>query len=176
MLVAIMLTGGLGLVLGQRLGTAKGRIERFIKKDEYQARQGFIAIANGGITGQGIGKSHQRNYLTQAYSDFAYAIIVEEWGLIGGIIVLLLYLVFLIRGIQNIKVTTRAFGGILSAGLTLSIVIQALMNMTVAVGLLPVTGQPLPLLSMGGTSVLFTCTAIGIILSVSRGEADESKL
>ena len=176
MFVAIMLTGGLGLVLGQRLGTAKGRIERFMKKDEYQARQGFIAIANGGITGQGIGKSHQRNYLTQAYSDFAYAIIVEEWGLIGGVVVLLLYLVFLIRGIQNIKVTTRAFGGILSAGLTLSIVVQALMNMTVAVGLLPVTGQPLPLLSMGGTSVLFTCTAIGIILSVSRGEADESKL
>ena len=147
-----------------------------MKKDEYQARQGFIAIANGGIKGQGIGQSHQRNYLTQAYSDFAFAIIVEEWGLIGGVFVLILYLVFLIRGIQNIRLTTRAFGGILSAGLTLSIVIQALMNMSVAVGLVPVTGQPLPLLSMGGTSVLFTCIAVGIILSISRGEADESSL
>lgn len=176
MIVAIGLTGAAGLYLGQRWGTAKGRVERFVKKDEYQARQGFIAIANGGIKGQGIGQSHQRNYLTQAYSDFAFAIIVEEWGLIGGIFVLILYLVFLIRGIQNIRLTTRAFGGILSAGLTLSIVIQALMNMSVAVGLVPVTGQPLPLLSMGGTSVLFTCIAVGIILSISRGEADESSL
>ncbi len=176
MIVAIGLVGATGLYLGQRWGTAKGRIERFMKNDEYQSRQSLIAIANGGIIGKGVGQSHQRNYLTQAYSDFVYAIIIEEWGLLGGVFVLILYLIFLIRGVQNIKHTTRAFGGLLSAGLTLSIVIQAIMNMAVAVGLMPVTGQPLPLLSMGGTSVLFTCVGMGIILSVSRGEADESRL
>jgi cell division protein FtsW len=173
MILAVGLTGALGLVLGERLGTAKGRIERFRSRDEYQAKQGFIAIANGGTFGQGLGNSHQRNYLTQAYSDFIYAIIVEEYGLIGGIFVLILYTVLLIRGIQNINLTNRAFGGLLSAGLTLSIGLQAFTNMAVAVGLFPVTGQPLPLLSMGGTSIIFTCIALGIILSVSRGEIEE---
>lgn len=176
MVVAIGLTGALGLIAGQRLETAQGRIERFLNKDEYQAKQGFIAIANGGTFGQGLGNSHQRNYLTQAYSDFIYAIIIEEYGLIGGILVMLLYAVLLMRGVQNINETNRAFGGLLSAGLTLSIGLQAFTNMAVAVGIFPVTGQPLPLLSMGGTSVLFTCISLGIILSVSRGEADESNI
>lgn len=176
MMVAIGLTGALGLIAGQRLETAKGRIERFLNQDEYQAKQGFIAIANGGTLGQGLGNSHQRNYLTQAYSDFIYAIIIEEYGLIGGVIIMLLYAILLIRGVQNINETNRAFGGLLSAGLTLSIGLQAFTNMAVAVGIFPVTGQPLPLLSMGGTSVLFTCISLGIILSVSRGEADESNI
>lgn len=176
MLLFIGVCGGLGLVFGQRLETATARIERFWQNDEPQARQGLIAIANGGTIGKGPGSSHQRNYLTQAYSDFIYAIIIEEYGLIGGIIVLLLYTILLIRGIQNINLTTRSFGSFLSVGLTLSIVIQAFTNMSVAVGLIPVTGQPLPLLSMGGTSILFTCISLGIVLSVSRGEADEPNI
>lgn len=176
MVIAIGLTGALGLIAGQRLETAKGRIERFLSNDEYQAKQGFIAIANGGTLGQGLGNSHQRNYLTQAYSDFIYAIIIEEYGLIGGVLVMLLYVTLLMRGVQNINETTRAFGGLLSSGLTLSIGLQAFTNMAVAVGIFPVTGQPLPLLSMGGTSILFTCISLGIILSVSRGETDESNI
>lgn len=176
MIVAIGITGGLGLVAGQRLETAVGRIERFLDNDEYQAKQGFIAIANGGTFGQGLGNSHQRNYLTQAYSDFIYAIIIEEYGLVGGVFIMFLYAILLVRGVQNIGGTNRAFGGLLSAGLTLSIGLQAFTNMAVAVGAFPVTGQPLPLLSMGGTSVFFTCISIGIILSVSRGETDESTI
>ncbi len=176
MLIAIVTAGGLGLLLGQRKATANGRIERFLSGNEYQARQGFVAIANGGFWGKGAGKSHQRNYLTQAYSDFAYSIIIEEWGIVGGTFVLILYLILLVRGVQNVRQTKRPFGGLLSVGLTLSIVLQAMLNMCVNVGLFPVTGQPLPLLSMGGTSVIFTCIGIGIILSVSRGEVDESNL
>lgn len=176
MIIAISITGALGLILGQRLETAQGRIERFFNREEYQAKQGFIAVANGGTFGKGLGNSHQRNYLTQAYSDFIYAIIVEEYGLIGGVFVLLLYTVLLTRGIQNINLTNRAFGGLLSAGLTISIGLQAFTNMAVAVGIFPVTGQPLPLLSMGGTSIVFTCIALGIILSVSRGEIEETNL
>ena len=183
MLISIGLAGTLGLILGQRYDTAKKRVERFVyrendktKKGLDQSDQGFIAIAHGGTIGQGLGNSHQRNYLTQAYSDFIYAIIIEEYGLIGGVFIVLLYAVLLMRGVQNINQTNRAFGGLLSAGLTLSIGLQAFTNMAVAVGIFPVTGQPLPLLSMGGTSVLFTCISLGIILSVSRGEADESNI
>jgi len=185
MFVVIALMGALGLVVGQRYETAKGRVEKFLHKNDKakqgtarlgQSEQGFIAIANGGTFGQGPGNSHQRNYLSQAYSDFIYATIIEEYGLLGGIVIMLLYATLLIRGIQNINQTNRAFGGLLSAGLTLSIGLQAFTNMAVAVGIFPVTGQPLPLLSMGGTSILFTCISLGIILSVSRGEADESNL
>lgn len=176
MVVSIGLAGATGLIAGQRLDTAVGRIDRFLKQDEYQAKQGFIAIANGGTLGQGLGNSHQRNYLTQAYSDFIYAIIIEEYGLMGGVIVMILYAILLVRGVQNINETNRAFGGLLSAGLTLSIGLQAFTNMAVAVGIFPVTGQPLPLLSMGGTSVLFTCISLGIVLSVSRGDIEETNL
>jgi cell division protein FtsW len=176
MVFLISTVGYVGLSLGQRKSTADGRLQRFWSGNEYQAQQGFIAIAHGKTFGTGVGLSHQRNYLTQGYSDFAYAIIIEEWGLIGGVFVLLLYLVLLVRGIRNIRQTNKPFGGLLSVGLTLSIVLQALMNMCVAVGIIPVTGQPLPILSMGGTSVVFTCISLGIILSVSRGEVDESNL
>jgi cell division protein FtsW len=137
---------------------------------------GRVAIANGGFVGKGPGNSNQKNFLPEPFSDFIYAIIVEEYGLIGGLFTLGIYLWLLWRGMQAIRRSTRPFGGLLSAGLTFSIVIQALINMGVVVGLGPVTGLPLPLLSMGGTSLIFTGMAIGIVLSVSRDEADESKI
>lgn len=170
--------GGFALVLGQRFDTVLGRLERFgdSSKVDYQVEQSYIAIANGGIQGQGPGNSHQRNFLPHPYSDFIYAIIIEEYGLLGGLLTLAAYLWLLARGMRAIQKSTRPFGGLLSAGLTFSIVLQAMINMAVAVGLIPVTGLPLPLLSMGGTSLLFTGAAIGIVISVSRDEADESKI
>jgi cell division protein FtsW len=121
----------------------------------------------------GAGNSVQRNFLPNPYSDFIYSIIIEEYGLLGGLVVLVLYLVLLYRGMMVMANSKRPFGGILSAGLTFSIVIQALINMSVSVGLVPITGMPMPLLSMGGTSLLFTGVALGIVLSISRGEVDE---
>lgn len=178
MVAFCIVVGSIALMLGQRYETVVGRIERFgdESKIDYQVEQSYIAIANGGLTGQGPGNSHQRNFLPYSYSDFIFAIIVEEWGLIGGLAVVLAYVWLLWRGMKAIKNSTRPFGGLLSAGLTFSIVIQAMINMSVSTGLVPVTGLPLPLLSMGGTSLLFTGLAIGIVLSVSRGEADESKI
>ena len=178
MVLFCMVVGGFALVLGQRFETVISRINHFRDTTSIpdQVRESYIALANGGITGQGPGNSHQRNFLPHPYSDFIYAIIVEEYGLVGGVIVLLAYLWLLMRGMRAIQSSTRPFGGLLSAGLTFSIVIQAMINMAVAVGLVPVTGLPLPLVSMGGTSLLFTGAAIGIVLSVSRDEADESKL
>ena len=179
MVVFCVLVGGFALVLGQRFGTATNRIKNFMDSDTivYQVEQSYIALANGGLTGQGPGNSHQRNTLPNPFSDFIYAIIVEEYGLLfGGLPVILAYLWFLWRGMKAIQKTTRPFGGLLSAGLTFSIVFQAFASICVAVGLAPVTGQPLPLLSMGGTSLIFTGLAIGIVLSVSREEADESKI
>ncbi|CCG98924.1 cell cycle protein [Fibrella aestuarina BUZ 2] len=178
MVLFCLVAGGFALVVGQRYQTFVGRISRFQdnEKIDFQVEQSYIALANGGLTGQGPGNSHQRNFLPHPYSDFIYAIIVEEYGLLGGIAVLLAYLWLLTRGMRAIRSSTRPFGGLLSAGLTFSIVIQAMINMSVAVGLVPVTGLPLPLLSMGGTSLLFTGAAIGIVISVSRDEADESKL
>lgn len=179
MIVACLLFGGIALAYGQRLGTAVSRVSMFTRSDTipFQVEQSYIALANGGITGQGPGNSHQRNTLPNPFSDFIYAIIVEEYGLIlGGIPVVLAYLWFLWRGLKTLQKATRPFGGLLSAGLTFSIVFQAFASICVAVGLAPVTGQPLPLLSMGGTSLIFTGLAIGIILSVSRDEADESKI
>ncbi len=178
MVLFCVLVGGFALALGQRLETAMNRIERYNDntKIDYQVEQSYIALANGGLTGVGPGRSHQRNFLPHSYSDFIFAIIVEEYGFIGGLVTVLAYLWLLARGMQAIRSSTRPFGGLLSAGLTFSLVIQAMINMAVAVGLVPVTGLPLPLLSMGGTSLLFTGIAIGIVLSVSRDEADESKL
>jgi cell division protein FtsW len=171
------LAGGIGLMAGQRYETAMNRISRMRSGVlDDQPREGRIAIANGGLTGQGPGNSHQKNFLPEPFSDFIYAIIVEEYGLVGGVFVLGLYLWLLWRGMQAIRRSSRPFGGLLSAGLTFSIVIQALVNMGVVVGLGPVTGLQLPLLSMGGTSLIFTGLALGIVLSVSRDEADESKI
>jgi cell division protein FtsW len=179
MIVACLLFGGIALAYGQRLGTAVSRVSMFTRSDTipFQVEQSYIALANGGITGQGPGNSHQRNTLPNPFSDFIYAIIVEEYGLLlGGIPVVLAYLWFLWRGLKTLQKATRPFGGLLSAGLTFSIVFQAFASICVAVGLAPVTGQPLPLLSMGGTSLIFTGLAVGFILSVSRDEADESKI
>ena len=169
-----VLAGGVALTLGQRGATVRARIERFIEGETvFQAEQSYIAIATGGITGKGPGNSSQRNILPHPYSDFIFAIIVEEYGLVGGIVIVGLYLLLLYRGMLAASRSDRAFGGLLSAGLSFMLVLQALINMGVAVGLGPVTGLPLPLVSMGGTSLLFTGIALGIILSVSRGEIDE---
>jgi cell division protein FtsW len=136
--------------------------------DNYQVNQAKIAVANGGWIGLGPGNSHQRNFLPHPYSDFIYAIIIEEYGLIGGAIIMFIYLVFLFRSIRIFKKCPFAFGAFLSLGLSFSLMIQAIANMAVNVNLFPVTGVTLPLISMGGSSFLFTCLAIGIILSVAR--------
>jgi cell division protein FtsW len=168
-------TGIFGLYLGRRLPTVISRIKIFLGGDDiqFQAEQGFIAIWRGGFFGMGPGNGIQKDFLPHPYSDYIYATILEEWGMLFGIIVLLLYLALLYRAMKTIVNSERAFGGLLSAGLCFSIVIQAMINMGVAVGLGPVTGQPLPLLSMGGTSLLFTGISLGIIISVSRGDITE---
>ena len=175
MLVLVgVLAGAVAISFGQRGETGFSRLSDFINGDlSFQQIQSNIAIASGGITGVGWGNSIQRNFLPHPYSDFIYAIIVEEYGLIGGIGVLLLYLCLLYRGMIAASKSDRAYGGLLSAGLTFALVIQGMVNMAVAVGLVPVTGLPLPMVSMGGTSLLFTGVSLGIILSVSRGDIHE---
>lgn len=158
--------------------TWKARIENFIKGDSesnFQAEQAKIAIAKGRVLGVGPGNSLQRNFLPQAASDFIYAIVIEEWGLITAVIIVFLYVVLLFRGVRIAIKTERTFGSLLAIGLSISLVFQAMINMAVAVSLFPVTGQPLPLVSMGGTSIWFTSIAIGIILSVSRETDAEQK-
>ncbi len=158
--------------------TWKARIENFSKGDSesnFQAEQAKIAIATGGIIGKGPGNSIQRNFLPQASSDFIYAIVIEEWGLISAIIIVFLYIVLLFRGIRIANKSEKTFGSLLAVGLTFSLVFQAMINMAVAVNLFPVTGQPLPLISMGGTSIWFTSIALGMILSVSRETDNEEK-
>ncbi|HLT79428.1 MAG TPA: FtsW/RodA/SpoVE family cell cycle protein [Cyclobacteriaceae bacterium] len=170
-----VLFGALGLKYGVRAETAMHRVTAFIQGDDlpFQARHARIAVASGGITGKGPGNSDQRNILPHPYSDFIFAIIIEEYGLVGGVTVVLLYLVLLHRGMKAAYKSERAFGGLLSAGLSFDLVCQALVNMGVVVGLGPITGQPLPLISMGGTSMVFSGLALGIILSVSRGEQED---
>ena len=167
--------GLIAIKVGQRGTTAENRITNFLQGTElpYQVEQSYIAIAKGGVLGQGPGNSVQRNFLPEAFSAFVFAIIIEEYGIIGGVFVLFLYLVLLYRGMRVVANSDRAFGGLLSAGLSFAIVIQALVNIGVVVGLGPVTGQTLPLISMGGTSLLFTGLSLGIILSVSRGEQED---
>lgn len=159
-----------------RVATIKGRVTNFFsggKENDkegysYQSDQAKIAVAKGGLMGVGPGNSEQRNFLPHPYSDFIFAIIIEEYGLLGGGLVLLLYLIILYRIGVIVKRCTRTFPALLVTGLGLSIVFQAFVNMGVCVGLFPVTGQPLPLVSMGGTSLLFTSAAFGMILSVSH--------
>ena len=157
----------------------KGRIETWIKRvqnfmyaekesSSYQVQQSKIAIAKGDWAGLGPGNSRARNFLPHPYSDYIYSIIVEEYGLLGGIAVLMIYLLFLLRCIRIMKKCPYAFGAFLSLGLSFTLVIQAMANMAVNVNLFPVTGVTLPLISMGGSSFLFTCSAIGIILSVAK--------
>ncbi len=171
-----ILFGALAIKFGVRGETAKNRILSFVNNNElpFQAKHARIAVATGGVVGKGPGNSDQRNILPHPYSDFVYAIVIEEYGMIGGVIVLVLYLILLHRGMKAAYNSERAFGGLLSAGLSFDLVCQAMVNMGVVVGLGPITGQPLPLISMGGTSMVFTGLSIGIILSVSRGERDET--
>lgn len=157
-----------------RVDTWIGRMESFIygskdiDDDAYQTTQAKIAISKGGVFGVGPGNSTTRDYLPQAYNDFIYAIIIEEYGLMGGAFIMFIYLVFLYRCIRIFKKCPFAFGAFLALGLSFTLAIQAVANMAVTVNLFPVTGVTLPLVSMGGTSFIFTCLAIGIILSVAR--------
>ena len=167
-----------------RIPTWIGRIQTFVyssKEDDneklYQINQAKIAIANGGWLGRGPGNSQARNFLPHSYSDFIYAIIIEEYGLLGGLAMILIYLLFLYRCIRIYKKCPYAFGAFLALALSFTLVIQAIANMGVNVNLFPNTGVTLPLVSMGGSSFLFTCLSIGIILSVSRNvEQQEGKL
>jgi cell division protein FtsW len=173
-IAALSLFVGIALWTGSegRVRTWINRVENFKageSEDNYQADQAKIAVVTGGVLGKGPGNSEQRNFLPHPYSDFIYAIIVEEYGILGGVIILLLYLWLLFRAGMLVRKSDRTFPAFLSIGLAISLVFQAIINMGVAVNLLPVTGQTLPLVSMGGSSQLFASMAIGIILSVSRG-------
>jgi len=171
--LAIFIAIVLNSNVDSRVGTWKARIENFAdggSQLNYQAEQSKIAIATGGVVGKGPGRSTQRNFLPQAYSDFIFATVIEEYGMLGGVFIVLLYLILFYRGILIARNAPRTFGSLLAVGLSFSLVFQALINMAVAVNLFPVTGQPLPMVSMGGTSIWFTCLALGIILSVSRHE------
>ena len=169
----------LGTKIMPRSATWVSRIDSFfidVEGDEqskdFQQTQALVAIQNGGMTGVGPGKSTQRNILPYSSSDFIYAIIIEEYGLFGGVLVLLFYLILMFRAIRIALRVESVFGSLLAMGLMFSLVFQALINMLVSVEVLPVTGQTLPLISMGGTSIVFSCIAIGIVLSVSRDATD----
>ncbi len=158
-----------------RINTWSSRIENFASgesEDNYQAQKAKIAIASGEIYGKGPGKSVQKNFLPQSSSDFIYAIIGEEFGLIGAISIIIFFLGLLFRLVIIATKSTTIFGTLLCLGVGLPIIFQAMINMGVAVGLFPVTGQPLPLISTGGTSIWMTCFAIGIVLSVSASDKE----
>ena len=160
-------------VFPNRVDTWKSRIENFVNKENttenYQIEKAKIAIATGGVRGLGPGKSVQKNFLPQSSSDFIFAIIIEEYGLIGGLFLLTVYVLFLLRIIIISNKADSVFGSLLVIGLGIPIVFQALVNIGVSVELFPITGQPLPLISSGGTSIWMTCVAIGIIQSVRNG-------
>ncbi len=160
-----------------RGATWKARLDNYWSGDSqtnFQSEQAKIAIATGSVFGKGPGNSTQRNFLPQASSDFIFAIVIEEWGLVFAIMIVFLYVILLFRGVRIANKSEKTFGSFLAIGLTFSLVFQAMINMAVAVNIFPVTGQPLPLVSMGGTSIWFTSISIGIILSVSR-EIESSK-
>ena len=173
-----------GLFTLGRMPTWIKRVQNFVyagkENETYQIQQSKIAIAKGGWLGKGPGKSEQRNFLPHPYSDFIYAIIIEEYGLIGGVVIVLIYLLFLFRSIRIFQRCPFAFGAFLAIALSFTLVIQAMVNMAVTVDIFPTTGVTLPLVSMGGSSLWFTCFAIGIILSVARNveqmEGKESEL
>ncbi len=173
--------------LGEATGKHFGRVDTWWNRvanftgegsqDEYfQSEQAKIAVATGGLFGKGPGNSVEKNYLPNPYSDFIFAIIIEEYGSIGGMLLIFLYLLLLYRSIRIVIASPKAFGALLAVGLCFSLVLQALVNMGVAVHLFPVTGLTLPLVSMGGTSLWFTSIAFGIILSVSRDIEETEKL
>jgi len=181
----IFLLGILGLVLfaglvalGQlypeaglvRVDTWVSRVQEYLHSEDggYQVQQAKIAIAKGGLIGEGPGNSIIRNFLPYAYADFIYAIICEEYGLVGGTVVLALYVLLFLRNVKLVTKSPKAFGSFLAIGLSLMLTVQALANIAVNVNLVPATGLTLPLISMGGTSMIFTCIALGMILSVSK--------
>ena len=165
-----------------RSATWVSRVDSFINTDQvnklaqdYQQQQALVAIYNGGFSGVGPGKSTQRNILPYSSSDFVFAIMVEEYGLLlGALLPILLYLILFYRALRIASKITSVFGGLICIGLMFSLVFQAFVNMLVSVGVLPVTGQTLPLISMGGTSIVFTCITLGIILSVSNDTSDRA--
>ncbi len=174
----LVVIGGLGLGIltntAARADTWSARWDDYTSRlfdsgydGDFQTVQAHIAVATGGLFGKGVGKSAQRNFLPNAEADYIYAIIIEEYGIIGGAVVICLYLLMLFRSVSIVTVS-KTFGALLASGLSFQLVLQALMNMGVTVGLLPSTGLTLPIVSMGGTSILMTCISLGIILSVSR--------
>jgi cell division protein FtsW len=183
---SIITLGGLAILLSinvpsfqeafPRSQTWVNRVKNFSNTDDalsnrddfHQVVQAKIALVNGGIKGRGPGKSIQRNVLPHPYSDYVYAIIIEEYGLIGGFFVLILYIILMVRGKRIFDLARDGFVALLGIGLSMSLVLQALIHMAVNVDFFPVTGQTLPLISMGGVSVFFTCLTLGIILSVSK--------
>jgi len=177
--LSIFIGGALLLDKEGRISTWKNRIEAYVDgdSDNYQADQAKVAIVQGGLFGKGPGNSTQRNLLPHPYSDFIFAIIIEEYGsLVGGFLVIALYLWLFFRAGLIIRRSKSTYGAFLAFGLSMGLVLQAFVNMAVAVGLVPVTGQTLPLVSMGGSSIFFTSMATGMILSVSWGtREDESE-
>ncbi len=170
-IVLAMSTPGKG-----RMRTWSNRIERFANddtEDDYQANLAKVAIATSNIVGKGPGNSTVRYLLPQAYSDFIFAIIIEEWGSLMALFILAAYLILLYRTGMIVKKTSRTFAAFLAIGIIMLLVFQALTNISVAVGIIPVTGQPLPLVSMGGTSLLITFSSLGIVLSISRSLSEE---
>ena len=162
-------------LMPNRVNTWGNRIESFSQtggEEAYQVEKAKIAIATGGAVGKGPGKSIQKNFLPQSSSDFIYAIIVEEYGLIGAILIVFVYFLLLFRIFITVKKATTIFGTLLVIGVGLPIIFQAGINMAVATNLFPVTGQTLPLISSGGTSIWMTCFALGMILSVSASKQE----
>jgi len=164
-----------------RVQTWQNRIENFSDKnakENYQVEKAKIAIATGGMIGRGPGKSVQKNFLPQSSSDFIYAIIVEEYGLVGALLIVFIYFLLLFRVFVVVKKSTTIFGTLLVIGVGFPIIFQATINMAVATNMFPVTGQTLPLISSGGTSIWMTCFALGMILSVSasKDETEETVL
>ena len=182
------LVGLLGVMALGKTGTLKraetwvNRIEAFVqndetktKKDNFQAEQAKIAISRGGLIGQGSSASMQKNVLPHPYSDFIFASIIEERGLIAGLFIIALYIVLMHRSVIAAKYQSSSFPAFLCIGLALNIVLQAISNMIVAVNLVPVTGQPLPMISMGGTALIISSVSVGIILNISRYSEQEGK-
>ena len=175
--LSVFVGGALLLDREGRIATWKNRIENYVdgEGDNYQADQAKVAIVQGGLFGKGPGNSTQRNLLPHPYSDFIYAIIIEEYGsLVGGFLVIALYLWLFFRAGMIIRRSKSTYGAFLAFGLSMGLVLQAFVNMAVAVGLVPVTGQTLPLVSMGGSSIFFTSMATGMILSVSWGTREDA--
>jgi cell division protein FtsW len=174
-LLGVVVFAGL-IVVGEffpnlvRAETWVSRVSDYVYNEDggYQVQQAKIAIANGGWVGVGPGNSISRNFLPYVYADFIYPLICEEYGFVGGLFILSLYVVLFFRTVAMVTRSPKAFGAFLAIGLSLSLVIQAMANIAVSVHLVPATGLTLPMISMGGTSIIFTSVALGIILSVSK--------